>query len=104
MTDNLESLILEHLKHIRAKVDRNELDMRDIKLRMTSIEHQVASFHTDMALIDARIDRMENRLEQIESRLELTQWSASMGAFPKLNNMQHCVQMRVDLAQVFDPA
>ena len=38
MTDNVESLILEHLRHIRAKVDSTADNIDDLKTRMSSLE------------------------------------------------------------------
>ena len=38
MTDNVENLILEHLRHIRSKMDAVSLDMSDIKSRVSSLE------------------------------------------------------------------
>lgn len=45
--------------------------MRELKLRMTSVEAQAASSHTDMALIHGRIDRFDARLDRVERRLVL---------------------------------
>ena len=75
MIENVENLILEHLKALRN-------DLRDfkteataelvmIKQRLTSLEGQVAGVHTDMALIHGRIDRVDSRMDRIERRLEL---------------------------------
>ncbi len=38
MTDNVENVIIEHLKHIRGRVDRIAEDMTDVKLRLSSLE------------------------------------------------------------------
>ena len=55
MTDNVDNLIVEHLRHIRGRVDQIAEDMTDIKHRMTSLG-------TSMALVQ-RIERIEKRLE-----------------------------------------
>ena len=34
MTENIENLMLEHLKAIRAQLDRIERDIHDLKARM----------------------------------------------------------------------
>lgn len=73
MTENPDSLILEHLRQIRSRMDQMSDDVKDVKCRLTSLEHQVASVHVDMALIHSRIDRVESRLERIERRLELSE-------------------------------
>ena len=38
MTESVENLVLEHLRHIRAKVDHIANDMDDLKARMSSLE------------------------------------------------------------------
>ena len=38
MNENVESVIIEHLRHIRGRVDRIAEDMSDIKHRMSSLE------------------------------------------------------------------
>ena len=38
MTADIESLVLEHLRHIRARVDQIADDMSDLKLRMSGVE------------------------------------------------------------------
>jgi len=38
MTDNIESLVLEHLRHIPGRVDQIGDDIIDLKHRMSSLE------------------------------------------------------------------
>ena len=38
MTDNIESLVLEHLRHIRGRVDQIADDVTDLKLRMSALD------------------------------------------------------------------
>ena len=78
MTDNVESIILEHLRHIRGRVDRNAEDMLDMKLRMSSLEQAMVHVKRELAFCDetdARqqisLDRLADRIERIERRLEL---------------------------------
>lgn len=59
-----ESLILEHLRAIRATVDRIEGDMREVKQRLGMLESQYAS-------LSNRLDRMDDRVGRIEKRLGL---------------------------------
>ena len=42
MTDNVENLILEHLRAIRADVGQIKEDMSTVKQRLTSVESQIA--------------------------------------------------------------
>ena len=78
MTENVESIILEHLRHIRVRVDRNAEDMLDVKQRLSSLEQSMV--HVKRELVsgdetDARqqvsLDRLADRIERIERRLEL---------------------------------
>lgn len=64
--EKIAALTLEHLRHIRASVDRIENDMRDVKFRVGVIE-QTLTHHTQ------RFDRMDDRLATIERRLGLVE-------------------------------
>ncbi|HZS64878.1 MAG TPA: hypothetical protein VFA53_10355 [Xanthobacteraceae bacterium] len=59
-----ESLVLEHLRHIRSVVDGLRDDMRDVKTRLGTLE-------TQYAILSNRLDRLDARVERIERRLEL---------------------------------
>jgi len=72
MTDNTESIILEHLKAIRNDLGTLKEDSTFMKARLSSIEHQLAGVHTDLAAINARLDSHDKRFERVERRLELT--------------------------------
>ncbi len=61
-----ESLILEHLRAIRASVDRLVDDMQEVKGRLGILEQQYASIST-------RLDRMDERITRIEKRLDLVE-------------------------------
>ena len=71
MTDNTDNLILEHLRHIRARVDKNETDMEDLKMRLSSVERSNALLHLDIAQVNYRLDGFDRRLATIENRLVL---------------------------------
>lgn len=38
MTENVENPVLAHLRHIRGRVDQIADDMRDVKLRFSTLE------------------------------------------------------------------
>jgi hypothetical protein len=46
MTNELDSLVVEHLRHIRSRVDQIADDVTDLRHRMTSLERRsgVGSF------------------------------------------------------------
>ena len=78
MTDNVENLIIEHLKHIRGRVDRIAEDMTDVKLRLSSLESAMVHVKREVSSgdeTDARqqvsLDRLADRIDRIERRLDL---------------------------------
>ena len=71
MTDNVESLILEHLRNIRSKMDAVSLDMSDIKSRVSSLEETQGQLLVMMGGLGKRMDRFDERLGRIERRLDL---------------------------------
>lgn len=73
MTDDQTNLVLEHLRHIRGKVDRIADDVQDLKIRVTALEEGMAGVHQGLAGINRRLDRLDERVERIERRLELTE-------------------------------
>ncbi len=50
MTDNVENLIIEHLRAIRAEVHSVKEDTEWLRTRMTVLETTVASLKRDQAL------------------------------------------------------
>ncbi len=78
MTDNIENLLLEHLKRFQAGQDRIErkLDEHTQRLgrieitlaRLTSAQGQHEEVYAEQSV---RIDRLAERIDRIERRLEL---------------------------------
>jgi len=78
MSDNVEDMVLEHLRHIRSRVDQIADDMSDLKHRMSSLElatvsvkHEVAHGDETDARQQVTIDKIIERIQRIEKRLEL---------------------------------
>ena len=72
MTDNVDYLILEHLKAIRGDLDTIKSVVRDVKTRLLSMEsYQVAS-HLDSARQSSRLDELDTRISRLEVRVNLT--------------------------------
>ncbi len=46
--ENVDSLVLEHLRHIRSKVDQISDDVNDLKSRMSNFESSVISERRDI--------------------------------------------------------
>ena len=63
----IESIVLEHLRAIRATQDRHSDDLREIKGRLGILEQQYASVSNRLDRVDDRISRIEKRLELVEA-------------------------------------
>ena len=72
MADETNNLVLEHLRHIRARVDGLTDDMRQVILRLGSVERHLGGVHISDVNQNAEIDRIKERLDRVERRLELT--------------------------------
>jgi hypothetical protein len=72
MMEETTNLVLEHLRHIRARVDGLTDDMRQVILRLGAVERHVAGLHISDVGQNAEIDLIKTRLERVERRLELT--------------------------------
>ncbi len=68
MSQNVENLILEHLRHIRSDLDGMKEDLREIKSRLTSLESAMAGLKRDNAGL---YGDMAERVERIERQLDL---------------------------------
>lgn len=82
MTDNVENLILEHLRVLRSEIQTMRTEMhtefKDVKLRMSCIENAMVSIKHDSADIrgdyvrqQISIDNIVERIQRIEKMLEL---------------------------------
>jgi tetrahydromethanopterin S-methyltransferase subunit G len=78
MSEATENLVLEHLRHIRGRVDLISDDMKEVKLRLSSLESSLSLVRREIIVGDetgarqqASIDRIVERLERIEHRLDL---------------------------------
>jgi len=78
MSDNVENLVLEHLKRFQVSLDRIERELREVKGRVANLEGGQASIIQHLAHFSAAdaaqqvaIDNISDRLDRIERRLEL---------------------------------
>ena len=78
MTADLDSLVLEHLRHIRGRVDQIAEDVTDLKHRLSSLEFSASRIRSDIAHGEensarqqAALDRLAERVARIERRLDL---------------------------------
>ncbi len=78
MIDNVENLILEHLKKIQTELTASRERDSEIMSRLSNIESGIARISRDESmtygeLIQDRhtVDKLKERIERIERRLEL---------------------------------
>jgi hypothetical protein len=71
MADEPNNIVLEHLRHIRRAVDRIELDLTDVKSRVSSLELVQGQILALMGTMNQRMDRFDERLGRVERRLDL---------------------------------
>ena len=72
MTEETSNIVLEHLRHIRGRIDGLSDDMRQVILRLGAIERHQGGTHFSEINQNAEFDQIKKRLERVERRLELT--------------------------------
>ena len=79
MTDNVENLILEHLKRFQATLERIEGRLDELTVRQAETHAAVLGVRRDQvndaeiaAHLQVQLDAVRGRLDRIERRLELT--------------------------------
>ncbi len=79
MNENVEHLILEHLRAMRGDIAEMREDSREVKSRLVSLETAVSTLRRELADLygdvvgqHSRFDRLLDRLERLEKRLELS--------------------------------
>lgn len=78
MTENIDSLMLEHLKALRLELADVKADTTDIKSRLRSIDSSIIDLRRndlhgfeEVARQQVSIGQIVERLQRIEKRLEL---------------------------------
>jgi len=71
MTEETENLVLEHLRRIRASQERMELEITDLKSRVSAIELIQGQVLALLGALSQRMDRFDERLSRIERRFDL---------------------------------
>ncbi len=71
MSEETENLVLEMLRRIRASQERMELDVVDLKARVSGIEIVQGNILNQIGGLGVRMDRIEERVSRIERRLDL---------------------------------
>ncbi len=73
MTEETENLVLEQLRRIRASQERTEIDLQELKTRVSAIEVHQGQILTLLGSMNQRMDRFDERLGRIERRLDLVE-------------------------------
>mgnify|MGYP001807411848 CR=1 FL=1 len=71
MSQQTDNLVLEHLRHIRGRVDSMSLDVVDLKTRISSLEEMQGQVLVLLGAMGKRMDRTDERLARVERRLDL---------------------------------
>ena len=78
MAENVESLVLEHLKRFQATLERVERRLGELTIRPNETHAAVLSLRRNQvndaevsAHLQVQLDDVKDRLERIERRLEL---------------------------------
>ena len=79
MTENVENLMLEHLKRFQATLERIERRLGELTTRQQETHTAVLGLRRDQladaeisAHLQVQLDDMKERLDRIERRLELS--------------------------------
>ena len=72
MANESDNVVLEHLRHIRSKVDMTATDVTDIKIQLAAMQQHMAGFHAVIASHSDELNQLRQRIDRIEKRLELT--------------------------------
>ena len=73
MTDNVEDLVLEHLRAIRSTQGEHGDRLNRIELRLSAIEQTLGSLYALSGSDRETINSVIRRIERIERRLELSE-------------------------------
>jgi hypothetical protein len=76
MTENIESLILEHLRAIRGVQNEHTERLNRIELRSSIMEQTLGSLYAMSGSDRETMNSVIRRVERIEHRLELSDHSA----------------------------
>ena len=79
MANNVDNLVLEHLKRFQASLERIDRRLEELTVRQTETHTAVLGLRRDQvndaevsAHLQAQLDRVRSRLDRIESRLDLS--------------------------------
>ena len=71
MTEETENMVLEMLRRIRGSQERTELDIAELKTRVSALEQHQGQVLVLLGTLNQRMDRFDERLARVERRLDL---------------------------------
>jgi hypothetical protein len=69
MSDNVDNLVLEHLRALQGGQDRIESELREVAARL-SLEASIAAGRRDSAHNYEKIIRQQSNIDQIKARID----------------------------------
>jgi len=73
MNQETENVVLEMLRRMPASQERTELDIGEVKSRLSALEFVQGQVLTLLGTMNQRMDRFDERLGRIERRLDLVE-------------------------------
>jgi hypothetical protein len=73
MTAEIESLVLEHLRAIRADIADLKREVTSNSVQLSAMGQQLAGLTTAVYGSKSDLDDLKRRMERVERRLELTE-------------------------------
>lgn len=71
MSDNVENLVLEYLRAIRATQSEHSERLVQIELQLSALGQQIGGLKTALYAGRSEIEALRRRIEHLERRLEL---------------------------------
>ena len=72
MPETIDSLVLEHLRAMRADIADPKHDMREVRSEVISLRVVMGEFIKADARRESSVASLEHRVERLERRLELS--------------------------------
>ena len=76
--DEVNNIIIEHLRHMRGKIDKIADDVTELKHRLATVEatqatvlQHIGHLASSIAQQQVSIDRLSERVDKLEMRLDI---------------------------------
>jgi len=71
MSENVENLLLEHMRAMRAMLERLERNDEEFKLRFAAMDAHLNAMHQDNFQQRSSFSDLDQRIKRLERRMEL---------------------------------